>query len=45
MIRAFYERLEAAGAVDALRRAQLETMQAFPHPFAWAGFVLTGVAR
>jgi CHAT domain-containing protein len=45
LIRAFYEQLPSAGPVEALRRAQIETMRAFPHPFAWAGFVLTGAPR
>jgi CHAT domain-containing protein len=45
LIRAFYERLDSAGAVEALRQAQLETMRAFPHPFAWAAFGLSGVPR
>ena len=45
LVRAFYERLEQVGAVQALRQAQLETMRRFPHPFAWAAFGLTGVPR
>ncbi len=45
LIRAFYDRLDAAGPVTALRQAQLETQRAFPHPFAWAAFGLTGVSR
>lgn len=45
LIRAFYDRLDADGPVAALRRAQLETQRAFPHPFAWAAFGLTGVSR
>ena len=41
LIRAFYDRLAAAGPVEALRQAQLEVRQAFPHPFAWAAFEIT----
>ena len=40
LVRAFYEHLERLGPVEALRRAQRETMAALPHPFAWAAFVL-----
>jgi CHAT domain-containing protein len=45
LVRAFYTRLESANPVDALRQAQLETMKTFPHPYAWAAFELTGLAR
>src|SRR5256712_65457 len=45
LIRAFYNRLANAGPVEALRQAQIETMASFPHPFSWAAFGLTGVAR
>jgi CHAT domain-containing protein len=45
LVRAFYERVERVGPVQALRQAQLETMRAFPHPFAWAAFGLTGIPR
>ena len=45
LIRAFYDRLDAAGPVAALRQAQIETQRAFPHPFAWAAFGLTGASR
>jgi CHAT domain-containing protein len=45
LIRAFYDRLDAGGPVVALRQAQLETQRAFPHPFAWAAFGLTGASR
>jgi len=31
--------------VTALRQAQLDAQHAFPHPFAWAAFGLTGVSR
>ena len=42
LIRVFYERLSSDGVLQGLRRAQLTTMRAFPHPFAWAAFGLTG---
>jgi CHAT domain-containing protein len=45
LVRAFYERLAAEGPVTALRQAQLATMGAYPHPFAWAAFGLTGAPR
>lgn len=45
LIRAFYDRLDGAGPVTALRQAQLDAQHAFPHPFAWAAFGLTGVSR
>ncbi len=45
LMRAFYNRLGDAGPAAALRQAQLETRRAFPHPFAWAGFGLTGIPR
>lgn len=45
LVRVFYEHLEAAGPVAALRQAQLAAMQASPHPFFWAAFGLTGVPR
>jgi len=41
LVRAFYDRLAAAGPVEALRQAQIETLRAFPHPFAWAAFEVT----
>jgi CHAT domain-containing protein len=45
LVRAFYDRLERVGPGAALRQAQLETARAFPHPFAWAAFGLTGAPR
>jgi CHAT domain-containing protein len=45
LIRAFYDDLKGASVAESLRAAQLETMRAFPHPFAWAAFSLTGVER
>jgi CHAT domain-containing protein len=41
LVRAFYDRLDATGVVEALRQAQLETLRVFPHPFAWAAFEVT----
>jgi len=45
LVRSFYTRLESTGPVEALRQAQLETMRAFPHPYAWAAFGLSGLPR
>ena len=45
LIRAFYTRLETTGPVEALRQAQLETLAAFPHPYQWAAFGLSGAPR
>jgi CHAT domain-containing protein len=40
---AFYTRLqEGMSKVGALRGAQAEIRQKYPHPYYWAGFVLTG---
>jgi len=45
LMRAFYDDLKRVSVAESLRAAQLETMRAFPHPFAWAAFGLTGVER
>lgn len=45
LMRQFYEALKIRGPAAALRGAQLATMKAFPHPFAWAAFGLTGAPR
>jgi CHAT domain-containing protein len=45
LVRAFYQHLDSADPVEALRQAQLETQRVFPHPFSWAAFGLTGVPR
>jgi CHAT domain-containing protein len=45
LVRVFYEQLGVADAAAALRQAQRATLQAFPHPFAWAAFGLTGLPR
>ena len=39
----FYDQLQAVGPAQALRQAGRATLAEYPHPFAWAGFVLTGV--
>lgn len=42
----FYSHLrKGKGRAEALRRAQIETRQRYPHPFHWAAFVLTGDGR
>lgn len=45
LVRALYARLEATGPVEALRQAQLETLRAYPHPYSWAAFGLSGLPR
>ncbi len=45
LVRGFYNRLHRADPIEALRQAQRETLVAFPHPFAWAAFGLTGLRR
>jgi CHAT domain-containing protein len=45
LMREFYDRLEKADAAVSLQAAQRAAMKEFPHPFAWAGFGLTGVGR
>lgn len=42
LMRTFYDNLEALGPAGALRQAQRTVRTEFPHPFAWAGFVVTG---
>lgn len=42
LMTSLYGKLGSLGKRDALRRAQLETMKSFPHPFHWAAFYLTG---
>lgn len=40
---AFYRHLrEGLSKADSLRAAQMEVRQKYPHPYYWAGFVLTG---
>jgi CHAT domain-containing protein len=42
LMTSLYGKLGSLNKRDALRRAQLETMKTFPHPFHWAAFYLTG---
>ena len=44
LMQAFYRNLGKLDKVEALRQAQLSTRTAFPHPFYWAAFQLTGRA-
>lgn len=44
LMEAFYENLSNQNKQEALRLAQLKTRKAFPHPFYWAAFQLTGRA-
>jgi len=40
---AFYTHLkEGLSKVEALRSAQADVRRKYPHPYYWAGFVLTG---
>lgn len=41
---AFYQDLKSHPKPEALRKAQLKTLAALPHPFFWAAFQLTGRA-
>jgi CHAT domain-containing protein len=41
-MRSFYANLKNAQKVEALREAQLKTMEQFPEPFFWAAYSLTG---
>ena len=45
LMRAFYEALARAGPAEALRAAQRALIVDDPHPFAWAGYGLTGAPR
>jgi CHAT domain-containing protein len=42
LMREFYSNLRTMKKSEALRQAQLKTMQEFPHPFFWAAYGLTG---
>lgn len=44
LMKNFYLKLATRSKRDALRQAQIETRQNFPHPFFWAAFQLTGQA-
>lgn len=41
----FYSNLKKSDKREALRSAQLDTKEKYPHPFYWAAFQLTGNAR
>lgn len=41
----FYAELESRSKPQALRAAQLEIRKAFPHPYFWSAFTLTGSAQ
>lgn len=38
----FYRHIRSLRKLDALRTAQLDLIKTYPHPFYWAGFMLTG---
>ena len=40
----FYDNLSAGDKREALRKAQLDTLKKYPHPFYWAPFQITGSA-
>ncbi|OGQ83886.1 MAG: hypothetical protein A3F90_11925 [Deltaproteobacteria bacterium RIFCSPLOWO2_12_FULL_60_19] len=42
LMREFYRQLKTGKKSEALRRAQLKTMEQFPEPFYWAAYGLTG---
>ena len=42
LMREFYSNLKTNKKSEALRQAQLKTMQEFPEPFFWAAYELTG---
>jgi CHAT domain-containing protein len=42
LMREFYQHLKTAKKSEALRQAQLKTMEQFPEPFYWAAYQLTG---
>lgn len=44
LMRAFYANLVSLDKAEALRQAQLQVRSAFPHPYYWAAFQLTGRA-
>lgn len=41
----FYSELPGKFKADALRAAQLEVRKAYPHPYFWSAFYLTGSAQ
>ncbi len=42
LMREFYQHLKGEKKAEALRQAQLKTMEQFPEPFYWAAYELTG---
>ena len=42
LMREFYQHLKTVKKSEALRQAQLKTMEQFPEPFYWAAYELTG---
>jgi CHAT domain-containing protein len=44
LMESFYRNLAHMSKLEALRQAQINTRRAFPHPFFWAAFQLTGRA-
>jgi len=42
LMREFYQHLKTAKKSEALRQAQLKTVEQFPEPFYWAAYQLTG---
>jgi CHAT domain-containing protein len=42
LMRGYYQHLKAGKKSEALRQAQLKTMNEFPEPFYWAAYQLTG---
>ncbi len=45
LMQAFYGNLGSMNKREALRQAQIKAREAFPHPFFWAAFQLTGRAE
>lgn len=42
LMQAFYKNLVSLDKSESLRQAQIKTRQAYPHPYYWAAFQLTG---
>lgn len=42
LMQSFYKNLATLDKTEALRQAQIDTRQKYPHPFYWAAFQLTG---
>ena len=45
LMQSFYSNLGSMNKREALRQAQIKAREAFPHPFYWAAFQLTGRAE